>query len=393
MRTAPSRARLALAALLLVAGCGGGGKRGDGPYYGATILKQSDLSPAEFKALDQELPKRLGKTALLREDARGQTSPVELGKLSAGAKIALYLALRSGEDGWAEIDVRIRLADDRRVPVSIRRGAKHTLIVREGDVGERLARGHGENLQARYGIGPLREAGVAWSPRAKEVLDLALDAVDERERKVIAGVPFIRQPRGEDPAHGAIYHQDGCKAEIFFYDGALKADADQFVGEPESPLPTSVRTLLHEIGHALHERPGRLLACDLERRQKAFNDRIADLNRRAAAFNRDQRKMAAKAAKAAYADLQADQKALKKERDDLEDLADDLEADMKKGPVIAAYLKALGKASPPTAYAETSGRESFAESYSLYRTDPAALKRLLPKVYAFFEAGGHLPAR
>jgi hypothetical protein len=63
---------------------------------------------------------------------------------------------------------------------------------------------------------------------------------------------------------------------------------------------------------------------------------------------------------------------------------------MDRGPVLEAYGKALGKASPPTVYGETSAKESFAESFSLYRADPAALKRLLPQVYDFFARGGHL---
>jgi hypothetical protein len=36
--------------------------------------------------------------------------------------------------------------------------------------------------------------------------------------------------------------------------------------------------------------------------------------------------------------------------------------------------------------------ESFAESFSLFRSDPAALRRLLPRVHAFFAAGEHLRA-
>jgi hypothetical protein len=60
------------------------------------------------------------------------------------------------------------------------------------------------------------------------------------------------------------------------------------------------------------------------------------------------------------------------------------------GPVLAAYARILGKNQAPTVYGESSIRESFAESFSLYKADPRALGRLLPEVLAWFRADGHL---
>jgi hypothetical protein len=64
-------------------------------------------------------------------------------------------------------------------------------------------------------------------------------------------------------------------------------------------------------------------------------------------------------------------------------------------PLLTAYQGLLGKDDWPTLYGRTSLDESFAESFALFKTDPKALKRVLPKVFAWFEAGKHeehLPA-
>lgn len=382
---------------LLAAACGGGGggrrSGGDGRYYEATVVRQGDLKPEHFKALAQQLPRMLDDTPVLIEDAQGRQTLTPAAKLRPAAQQALYIVLTSGDDNAQEFDLRVRMADDRRVPVTVRRAPGGGFIVREGAIGERLARGKGEGLQARYGIGPLAEQGAEWTPRAREVLDLTLDALDPTERKVLEGMPFIRRVRGDDPSHGALYHQTNCQAEIFLYDSALKSDTDQFVGEPESPLPTSTRTLLHEVGHALHQRPGRVAWCNLERRMKSINDRVAASNARGERFNRDQaslsgpdRKRELAAIEAEQKDIAADRKAFDRETAEARELVEG-------GPLLESYRKVLGKHSAVTRYGETSIKESFAESYSLYRADPAALKRLLPDVFAYFERGQHLSTR
>ncbi len=213
---------------------------------------------------------------------------------------------------------------------------------------------------------------------------------NDAERAVLAGLPFIRQPRGDDPAHGALYRQVDCDAEILFYDSALKSDTDQFVGEPEAPLPASARTLLHEVGHALHQRPGRLAWCALERHERGLNERIQKANDRAERFNRGQGELSESDRQREFAAIEAEERAINDDRAAFEREATEARGADAEGPALAGYRRALGAASPPTAYGETSPTESFAESYSLYRADPAALRRLLPAVFAYFERGEHL---
>lgn len=181
-----------------------------------------------------------------------------------------------------------------------------------------------------------------------------------------------------------------CAADIFFYDNALHADGDQSVGEPESTLPASVRTLLHEVGHALHQRPSRAALCKLDKDEAGFNARIAEYNHRADTLNREQGKMSARERQREADWLKAETKDIAAKRKPLEVHAKEAKRLAKEGPVVESYLHALGDETPPTAYAETSPAESFAESCSLYRTDPAALKRLLPGVFDDFERGEHL---
>lgn len=383
-----------LAAAALLGACGGGaGTPGKGRYYEATVIRQGDLQPEHFQALAQQLPGMLDDTPILLEDARGRMTAVPATKLSPAVQQALFIVLTSGDDDAQEFDLRVRLADARRVPVSVRRAPAGGFIVREGDAGERVARGKGEGLQARYGIGPLVEQGAAWTPAAREVLELTLEVLEPAERAVLEGMPFIRQPRGEDPSHGALYHQTNCQAEILFYDSALKSDTDQFVGEPEAPLPASARALLHEVGHALHQRPGRVAWCNLERRQKTLNERIAASNERGERFNREQQSLSGLDRQREIAAIEAEQRAINDDRAAFEREAAEARSLVQTGPLLESYWKAHGTRPAITRYAETSPKESFAESYSLYRADPAALKRLLPDVFAYFERGDHLLTR
>ena len=63
---------------------------------------------------------------------------------------------------------------------------------------------------------------------------------------------------------------------------------------------------------------------------------------------------------------------------------------MKVGPVLSAYKRVKGKSRGPTPYGTTSLAESFAESFALYRVDPNALRRVMPKVYRWFKSGDHI---
>ena len=369
--------RLTALACLALAACGGTQPL-RGPFYDGASYLSDDLDARELRALRVELPKALGKARVEREDPAGRRTPVEPAALPEPVAAALFTVIKVGDKAAVEFDMLSHGTSDDRVPVSLRR-EKGIWVYRGGDRPVAFPRGNGEDLPGRYGIGPLREEGIAWSPRAQEVTDLALARLSAEERKALAGVPFIRRKKDTSEhlpgGAAALYAVQGCAGRVLIFDAALHADARKFAGEPEAPLQSSVQTLMHEFGHAIHRHPGRTLACSIERRGKAANARVA-------AFNK---KPGNKRTQAEANAIQAEVKAVERDAKRIQKMAEG-------GPVIDAYARALGKASHPTRYGASSLRESFAESFALYRTDPAALKRLLPAVFDFFERGDHLRA-
>lgn len=385
------RASPALLVSLLAGACGGPGPQAKGPFYDTQVVRQPDVDEGHFKALRVELPKRLGKTPVELESAAGTRKQVDAAQLPPAAVQGLWLAVESGDAAGVELDVLVRMPDDSRVPVTIRRGS--TWVVRPAVGKVPFPRGNADALPARWGIGPLNSDGAAWSPRALEVADLALARLSPAERKVLAGVPFIRRPRGEQADMGALYVQNTCAAQVLVFDSALHADADQFVGEPEAPLQSSARTFLHEFGHALHNHPGREAWCTIDRAQNELARRVTELNVRGQRFN------ARPESARRGPEAQREARALDAEVEAVERAGKALEADarralalVERGPVLEAYARALGGGSAPTRYGTVSLAESFAESFSLFRSDPAALRRLLPAVSVFFERGEHLRA-
>ena len=372
----------------LLASCGGRPSLGEKPrYYDASVVKQKDLGPGHYKALPAVLDKRIGSRPLKSEDPSGALTAVTVAQLSGASRQALYLAFETVDPDFLEVDLRIRLADDTRVPVTVRRGEKSGLIVREGKAGAAFVHGTTTAVAERHGIGRLIDDGSPWNPRALEVLDLALSSLSAPERAVLRGIPFTRKTRGDDAQHGALYVQRDCAASIFIFDVAFRADQDQFVGTPEAPWPTSTRTFLHEVGHAIHERPGRDGMCKLMADQRKYNARTLQLRARIEAFNRGSRKGADQ--KTENAAIEVERDAVEKSLKAFERNHQEVQRLQKKSPILSSYAKALGQSSPPTRYAETSMKESFAESFSLYRADPEALRRLLPAVFAYFERGEH----
>jgi cell division protein FtsB len=364
--------------LFLALSACGGAPSARGPFYDGASYLSDELDARELRALRSELPKLLGKARVEREDAAGQRIAVSPAALPEPVAVALFRVLKVGDKAAVEFDTFARGTDDARIPVSLRRESGGW-VFRGGDKAVGFPRGNGDDLPARYGIGPLRDEGIAWSPRAQEVTDLALARLSPEERKALAGVPFIRRKKDTSEhlpgGAAALYSVQGCGGRVLIFDAALHADAHKFAGEPEAPLQSSVQTIVHEFGHALHQHPGRMLACSVDRRSKAVKARVA-------AFNK---KPGNKRTQAELDAIQAEVKAIEREVKRIEKMG-------KGGPVIDAYARALGKASHPTRYGASSLVESFAESFALYRTDPAALKRLLPAVFDFFERGDHVRA-
>jgi hypothetical protein len=57
---------------------------------------------------------------------------------------------------------------------------------------------------------------------------------------------------------------------------------------------------------------------------------------------------------------------------------------------LRSFQTALRQDTSPTEYGRRSAAEAFAESYMLYRSDPAYLRQHRPNIYQWFQQGGHL---
>ena len=363
-------------------------------YYDTTSVGHAALSPAAMAVTRSKLAERLKSDGVWLETADGQRSVTSVHALPPAGVHAMWIAVTAGDADAVEADRFIHVADSGFVPVTVRR-EDSSWVVQIGATNATGPRGSGAGLQERWGIGPLDVDGVAWSDEAREAVDLSLGRLSREERGVLAGVPFVRKavaPAAGDGPHavGARYSGRNCDARIFVFDAAFRGDRVSFVGEPGAPLHDNVRTLLHEYGHAIHKRPSRVAICRvdgdlplIQERQRAFNARVAAFNHVPASAR----------SAATSASILEEREALERDTASFERrqraAVEGMNAD---GPVLEAYARVIGNDSAPTRYGAVSLGESFAESFSLFRSDPAALRRLLPRVHAFFAAGEHLRA-
>ena len=59
-------------------------------------------------------------------------------------------------------------------------------------------------------------------------------------------------------------------------------------------------------------------------------------------------------------------------------------------PMERAYGELPGAVPGPTPYARRKLSENFAESFALYHIDPAALQRIAPEIFEWFDSGQHI---
>ena len=188
------------------------------------------------------------------------------------------------------------------------------------------------------------------------------------------------------------------------YDRAFAGDRYGFFGGVRSPRPASSSTILHEVGHALADWPARQAWDEVDREQrrqkrvykeykKAYRSYRAAYSAYRASISGGRRGLIAKreqAMKKREAEAESLVKRLRSVQGEQRKLNRRYRRIQRRGPVIRAYRKVLAGRLGPTRYGRTSIQESFAESFALYRGDPAALQRILPRVYRWFEQGGHL---
>ena len=373
----------------------------DGAYYNMVGMRLSPLAPAAAKVVPKLLRTALLKGGVKRFEYLGPSGRVQFdapfdSQSFEGVPLAVEYAASVGADSTlrgAESDVRVPFEDGSAQLVTIwNDGRGH--VETAGGVGGLPAVASGsaraDELRGRFGVGPIE----GWSGRELGSLQRALELLDARELAVISGLPFRR--RSDAPSYApkppenlvgsgakacGLYRWDRGQRFIEMYDCAFAAESYGFVGSADRPLAPSVRTIVHEIGHALAKRQ----ITDLLDRMLASYPEAKEL---ADEFNR-QRYVAS------HSELGHFRK-MSEEITAISQILTRWNAAMTTGvgntsPILADFDRVRGTTGF-TAYGRWSSDEAFAEAFSLYRADPEACKRISPEASAFFAAGRHIPA-
>jgi hypothetical protein len=155
---------------------------------------------------------------------------------------------------------------------------------------------------------------------------------------------------------------------IEIYDCAFRDDDIVFTGDPRAPDRSSVRILLHELGHALAGDPVHL-----------FYQRVERLSEEGKALTLES------ASSGGFASAE-----LTKLAERLRAVVQRVAAGQPAGPAVTAFSRLPGANGGITSYGRQSAAEAFAEAFSLYHADPEALRRVCPAALEFFERGAHL---
>lgn len=299
-----------------------------------------------------------------------------------------------------EVDLLAHTESDGLVPISARHDTDGNILLSMGRPRASLLPPQGQllspkQLQELYGIGSVQDGSRAWLPYELYSLERALALLSPEERAAAAGTRFIRDARAAsgtkrlkpEEIWGEYdgYYADGAQRAIRLFNTEEGHDTSLFIGEPDDPHPGPTMCLLHEIGHTIADEPR--FRIDQECRQQIHALR---------ALGREWKALSA-----------ADQLTEERARDLEERLATLQQArkehdvrhralrrlyKKEQGPVLAEYLVVRGPARGPTKYGRTDLEESFAESFALFRADPAALRRIYPDVFTWFATGGHIRA-
>ena len=284
-----------------------------------------------------------------------------LAELSKAERVAV-LSLVGRQARGAEFDLLIPQADGSFIPVSLWWDTAETVGLASGPAwtpkdGETTA----DKLKEKYKIGDLVEADAKWNPALLGALDQALASLTPAELELVAGLKF-RRTRASGK-HVALYQRGDDTNLIDVFDAAFTLDGEQFCGEPTAPRSYLLVPFLHELGHAIADARMREMGlANLELRKK-FEALKAE-------------------GKATDADFKAADGAVRKL------LAID-SANAKGRPAERELITVFPQNKSPTTYGRSKPAEHFAESFTLWKNDPAAMKRISPEAAAWFEAGKH----
>lgn len=371
----------------------------------ATLVRtvQRDLAHRRLRSLSLAAPS--GET---REVVRRGGDVGAVGNLSLPVLAAV--SATAGMRSWGgERDLLVRVRGRGSYPVTLIYSPRGDLVVSQGGrLGETPPKSSAASLGDDFSLGRIRSSGRRWSAAELGVVHQALSQLSKAELGGVKGLDLVRTPAsGGNPRHAGRYKKDRRGARILVFDRAFAGDRYGFFGSVSEPHPASINTLLHEVGHALADWPARLAWQRVEKQQRRQKRVYKEYKASYRSYRKAYRRYRVAFAGGKRAQIAKREAQMKEHEAHAQQLAGRLkgvQAEQKKlnrsyrriqrhSPVLKEYRKALAGRRGPTAYGRTSIHESFAESFALYRGDPQALLRILPKVHAWFERGGHLSWR
>ena len=273
----------------------------------------------------------------------------------------LRIALLSAKPG-AEMDIMVRIKGKKPTPVQVIWRPDGQLEIESGQPTTFPAR-RTPTLKLKFVNGSQQWTAIEQSHVREAVALLSPD-----ELAVLRRIPLRRErnKRAGKWAKGGLYEQKGCVARIRMYSAAFAGRHLKFSGSPSRPQSKTIATILHEVAHALHHAPSRSAFCAMEQRNKTLKRRIDQYNR------------AIKRAKSPsqFQALQREKKWIENESNAVQQLLNKANRLSERGPILNAFAKQLGRRRGPTVYGATALEETFAESFALFHSDQAALRRI-----------------
>ena len=350
-----------------------------GKHYDATVVRHAPITRGQKSAIISDILSRIGTAkVILKTRTRPQTispSTKALSRLKLAILGGLRIALLSSTRG-AEMDIMVRIKGQNPTPVQIIWQVNGNLVVESGTPTTFPSRKHG-TLNLKFTNGSDR-----WSPIEKAHVREALALLSQQELAVMQKIPLRRErnKRVSKWAKGGLYEQKGCHAKIRMYSSAFAGRHLKFSGDPKHPRSKTISTILHEVAHALHHAPSRQVYCRFDERNRRFEKRVR-------AYNQAIKKTSANARRT---QLERERAWIETESKTLQKMMSKADTLSRMGPVLAAFKKQLGNRQGPTVYGATALEETFAEAFSLFHSDRAALTRIWPDIARWFAQNKHL---
>lgn len=286
-----------------------------------------------------------------------------LADVTKAERVAL-LSLMGRQARGAEFDLLIPQVADAFIPVSVWWDTPELVGFQSGpEWSPPSAAGvTAAKLQERFNVGAFVDGDVAWNEAGLAAVEQALSTLSAEELALVSKLSFRRART--NARHLALYLRGDTSNHVEVYDTAFSLDGEQFVGEPAAPRAFLLTALVHELGHAIADARMRELGLKNLELRKTWERLKAE-------------------GKSTDADFQKADGAVRKL------LAIDA-ANAKGRPVEREFVSVLPMNRSPTPYGRTKPAEHFAESFTLWKNDRAALTRISPEAAAWFEAGKHV---